>query len=140
MSTNAFAGWNIYKQIELRASDKNMFRLDRVSDNKIRAWFILARKAPGVFQNRFALYQVDNNPVRDLNEVKGTAANKNADQWLIWPISNSLDSPSKLLLEIINGKEITFQYYLPDGMIKESKFKLEGIKQAIEELGSARSR
>ena len=140
LGTNTFASWQVYKHIQVKASDGNWFRLGRVSGSKVRAWFILGKRVPGVFRRQFVLYQVDQNPVRDLNEVKGTTANKEADSWLIWPISNSLGSPSESLREIIDGKEITFQYYLPDGMIKETTFDLEGLKQAIKELGDACSR
>ena len=140
IGTNAWANWQAYKHIQLRASDGNHFRLSCRGSSEVRAWFILARKIPGAFQKRFALYQVDNNPVRDLNEVKGTAADKNGDHSLRWPISNSLDPPSESLREIVEGKEITFQYYLPDGMIKETTFQLEGIQQAIKELVNADNR
>jgi hypothetical protein len=140
LSTNTFAGWSIYKQIQVRASDKNHFRMDAVNGKKIRAWFILGTKTSGAFQKSFPLYQVDQNPVRDLNAIKGVEANKNADHWLRWPISDNFDPPGELLREIFEGKEITVQYYLPDGMIKESTIELKGIKQAIKELEVACSR
>ena len=34
----------------------------------------------------------------------------------------------------------SFQYYLPDGMIKETTFQLEGIQQAIKEMVNADNR
>jgi hypothetical protein len=34
----------------------------------------------------------------------------------------------------MNGRQATFQYYLPDGTIKETTFSLKGAKEAIREV------
>jgi len=34
----------------------------------------------------------------------------------------------------MNGKQVTFQYYLPDGTIKETTFNMEDAREAIEEI------
>jgi len=34
----------------------------------------------------------------------------------------------------MNGKSVVFQYYMPDGEIKETTFSLEGTREALGEL------
>lgn len=126
------ADWTIYKKIEKRNIEGNVLRIDTDFKSKIRAWFILKEKILDVFTTKLPIYQIDDNDVRDLQRIKGKTVRKN--QWIRWVISAWKPVPDPDLLEIINGDEITFQYYLPDGRIEETTFQLDGIRESIKEV------
>jgi hypothetical protein len=56
------------------------------------------------------------------------------NNWLRWQIQDGKKLLNGEFLEIIEGKQLIIQYYLPDGSIKETNFYLEGIKAAISEI------
>jgi len=131
--TPAIADWTIYKQTEVRSIEKHRLRFDHDLGGPVRAWLILKSKKSGVFESKLPLYQVDDNEVHDLQLIeKGRRVNK--DRWVLWEIYGGKGPLSDALLEFMNGKEVTFQYYLPDGTIKETTFNLEGAKEAINEI------
>ena len=129
---SANAEWAIYKRIEQRSKEGHVLRIDTDTNNIIRAWFILKQKTADVFKSKLPLYQVDNHDVHDLQLIKKKRVKK--DQLIRWMISNRKRMPDPDLVEFMNGKEVTFQYYLPDGTIKETSFDLKGAHEAIEEI------
>jgi hypothetical protein len=131
-SISASAEWNIYKKAEQRNKEGNLIRFDIGPQKTIRVWLILKRKTVGAFKSKLPLYQVDNNDIHDLQLTQQKTIKE--DKWIGWIISDKTGNFSPDLLELMNGKEVTFQYYLPDGMIKETTFSLEGIREAIEEI------
>ena len=129
------ADWIVYKQAEVQSENGHTLRIDRNQKGEVRGLFILKRKIPGVFESRLPLYQIDDNKVHDLEEIKNKIRiNDKKDHWIRWTISDKNEPISSDLLEFINGKIATFQYYLPDGTIYEANFKLKGAKKAIEEV------
>jgi hypothetical protein len=129
---SANAEWTIYKRIQQRSKEGHVLKIDTDTNNIIWAWFILKKKTAGVFKSKLPLYQVDNNDVHDFQLIKNKKVKE--DRWIRWMISNSKSAPGSDLLELMNGKEATFQYYLPDGTIKETAFDLDGAREAIEEI------
>jgi phosphoribosylformylglycinamidine (FGAM) synthase-like amidotransferase family enzyme len=127
---SADATWSIYKRIQKSSEDGHILRLDLGSKKPIRAWFILRKETENAFKSKLPLYQVDNNDVHDLQQKKNRKVKE--DRWIRWVISDGNGKTSPDLMELMNGKELTFQYYLPDGTIKETTFSLEGAKEAIE--------
>jgi len=128
------ADWTVYKRVEARSEDRNILRIERNSGGPGTAWFILSSQAKGVFESRLPLYRVDNNEVHDLQNADKMQTDKNKNYWIRWQIYDGKGYISDDLLELINGKEAVFQYYLPDGEIRESIFSLKGAKEAIEEI------
>jgi hypothetical protein len=129
---SANAEWTIYKRIGQRSKDGHFLRIDTGSNSTIRASFILKKPTASVFKSKLPLYQVDNNDVHDLQLTKIISLKD--DQWISWVISDGKGKPSPDLIELMNGKDVTFQFYLPDGTIKETTFNLEGAREAIEEI------
>ena len=128
----AFAGWNIYKRVSIQSEEKNTLRFDCNSKGPIRAWFILKRKTPGVFASKLPQYKVDSGDVLDFEGAKNRKVSKN--RWVRWEIYDGKGKPGPAILEFMNGKSVVFQYYMPDGEIRESTFSLEGAREAIGEL------
>lgn len=127
------ADWLIHKMAEVRNENGHKLRIDRNINGEIRGWLILKRNIKGVFESRLPLYQIDDNKVHDLEEIKNKVRIKK-DRWIWWPISDKNEPISSDLRELMNGKRATFQYYLPDGTIYETTFLLNGAKKAIEEI------
>lgn len=130
----ATADWATYKKAELRSKDKNILRIDRSSNGPVRAQFILRPKVTGAFESKLPIYQVDNNMIHDLQSAKNMKTDKKKNYWILWEIYDGKGDINDDLLELMNGKEVVFQYYLPGGMIKESIFSLKGAKEAIGEV------
>ena len=131
--TCAYAdNWTTYKKAEIRSKEKNIFRIDCVSNSSVRAWLILRNAPEGVFKSKLPIYQIDKNEIHNLEQKKKKKVNE--DRWIRWIISERKGMPESDLLEFMNGNEVTFQYYLPDGSIKESTFSLEGAREAIQEI------
>ena len=128
----AYAEWTIYKRIEQRSPEGHVLRLDTVPENSIRAWFLLRNNTAGVFKHKMPLYQVDNNDIHDLQLIKNIKTRE--DRWIRWIISDKTGKPSPDLIELMDGTEVRFQYYLPDGTIKETTFDLKGAREAIGEI------
>ena len=128
------ADWSVYKKIEARSEDKSILRIERYSGGPVRAWFILSRRAEGAFESKLPLYRVDNNEVHNLQNAEKMHTDKNKNYWILWQIYDGKGDISDDLLELINGKEAVFQYYLPDGEIRESIFSLKGAKEAFGEI------
>ena len=122
--------WTVYKRIEQSSKEGHLLRFDTGAKDTIRAWFILKNSRTDVFKTKLALYQIDENEVHDLKLIKAKRINKN--RWIRWNISDDKRGGDLDLLEFMNGKEVIFQYYLPDGTIKETTFNLEGARKAIE--------
>ncbi len=136
-SSTAFSGWQIFKQAQLRSQDKNYLRIeaDNYEQNrKVKVWFILNVKTTGVFASKPPLYQVDDGQVHELDSANDRVIEKKDDRWVRWQIWDGKGAVSPDLLEFINGKSVVFQYYLPDGEIKETTFSLEGVKEVIEDF------
>ena len=129
----AVAGWKLYKSASIQSKAQDTLRFDKDSVGRIRAWFILRRKTKGVFVSKLPLYKVDNDSVCDL-EGKKKNIEVRKGRWIRWKIQDGKDSPDASLLEFMNGKSVVFQYYMPDGEIRETTFSLEGAREAIEEL------
>ena len=132
MFVSANADWSIYKKIEHRSKEGHIFRIDINYRRTIQAWLILKKTTAGVFETKMPLYRVDTNDVHDLRLIKNISTDK--DRWIAWVISVGKGKPSPDLIELMNGREVTFQYYLPDGTIKETTFDLKGAREAIEEI------
>ena len=130
--STANAQWTAYKRIENKNKQGHVLRFDTGTRNTLDAWFILKKETPGAFKSKLPLYKVDNNDVHDLKLAEKKQISEN--RWIKWQISSNNNPPSGELLEIMNGKEIVFQYYLPDGTIKETNFSLEDAREAIVEL------
>ena len=132
LAVPAFAGWSMYKRASIQSKEKNTLRFDGNSKGPIRAWFILKRKTPGVFASKLPQYKVDSGDVRNVEGAKNGKVSKN--RWVRWEIYDGKGTPGPALLEFMNGKTVVFQYYMPDGEIKETTFSLEGAREAIGEL------
>lgn len=130
----AMADWKIYKRAEVRSNNNNIMRIDRNSGGSVCVWFILNPKVRGVFESKLPLYQVDRNEVNDLQLARKEERDKDKSHWIQWAIYDGKGALSEDLLELMNGNEVVFQYYLPDGEIRESIFSLKGAKEAIEEV------
>ncbi len=136
-ASTAFAGWRIHKITDLENKEKITLRIDSIFNGEngdVRMWFILAEKVKEGRLLRFPRYRVDRGPVHDLDLVPGARANHGADLWIRWRIWDCEGAISPELLEFMNGKSVVFQYYLPDGEIRETTFSLEGAKEAIQEV------
>lgn len=137
IASTAFSEWRIYKRAELRNKEKNRLRIDltlQAGRMDVRAWFMLGKKSAGVFKSNLPLYQVDDGPVHDLTNARDRRTDKKAKAWIRWVIWDGNGPIDPDLVELMNGKEAVFQYYLPDGEIKETTFVLEGVKETVEEL------
>lgn len=130
----ATADWATYKSAQVRSKDKNILRIDRSSNGPVRAQFTLRPKVTGAFESKLPIYQVDNNKIHDLQSAKNMKTDKKKNYWILWQIYDGKGDINDDLLELMNGKEVVFQYYLPGGMIKESIFSLKGAKEAIGEV------
>ena len=133
LSAPAYADWLFYRQVQMRNADKHHLRFDRSWEAPIRAWLILRSQKYGNLKERRPLYKVDDGPVRDLEGVKGVRTHKRG-RWINWEIEDGKGEPDSALKEFMNGKEVLFQFYGPDGMIRETVFELEGIKKAVGKL------
>lgn len=133
-SSIVYANWDIYKRVQNRNSQKNYLRFDRSNGKNIRIWFVLKKKDDGVFSKKLPVYRVDNNEVHQICRGKADNGLKiKKGSYIRWDISDG-KQPSKELKELINGKEVVFQYYRDDGKIMETVFPLEGLKEAISEI------
>ncbi len=132
-AATAFPGWKLYKSAKLRNKEQNTLKIDRVEGHKALAWLLLKRKNARAFASGTPLYQVDDGPVHDLASMPAWRTDPEAKRWIRWEIWNGKGTFSPLLLELMNGKRVVFQYYLPDGEIVETAFSLEGAKEAITE-------
>ena len=130
----AMGKWAIYKRTQITNEDKNTLRFDHSTGGPVRVWLILRPKETGAFDSKLPLYQVDNNKINEVASSDGIRTNKEKDYWILWHIFNGKGALNRDLFEFINGKEVTFQYYLPDGTIKETTFNLDGAKEAINEI------
>ncbi|MCP4686420.1 MAG: hypothetical protein GY859_00115 [Desulfobacterales bacterium] len=130
----AFAEWRIYKSAEIYNKEKNILRIDRLHNGRARVWLILKKWKENTFASKPPLYRVDRGPVRDLASAPSRRLDKTGGRWIRWTIWDGKGSHPPALLEIIHGKSIVFQYYPPDGSIKEATFSLEGAEEAIEEI------
>jgi hypothetical protein len=122
----------VYNRAEVHSKEMHKLRFDRHSAGPIRAWFILRRNVKGVFASKLPLYRVDDNPVRHSEDYENRKVKK--DKSIGWEIDDGKGKPSAALLEFMNGTSVVFQYYMPDGEIKETTFPLEGAREAIGEL------
>jgi len=78
---------------------------------------------------------MNDNKVHDLNSSKKKIqTDKKKKIWIRWEISNQKKPLSNDLIEILGGDTIVFQYYLPDGEIKETVFDLSGVDKAFQEI------
>lgn len=133
-SPTIHADWAIYKQVQVRNSQKHYLRFDSSNGKTIKVWFILKGKDNGVFSKKLPVYRVDNNDIHEISQGKAYNGLKiRKGKWIRWTISGG-EKSSEELKEFINGKEVVFQYYRDDGKIMEAIFSLEGIKEAISEL------
>jgi len=135
LAQSASAEWKVRKTAEVRNEDNYLFRVTMDDNGVIRAWMHLPKDMPGAFASKLPVYQVDDNKVREIPPVKeGTFMDREKKSWIAWKISARNQNPGQELKEIMTGREITFQYYMPDGAIYEATFSLKGAKEAIGEL------
>ena len=133
-SSLVYANWSIYKKVQIRNSQKNYLRFDTSNGKNIKIWFILKKKDNGVFSKKLPVYRVDNNEVHKICRGKAENGLKiKKGRYIRWVISDG-KKPSKELKELINGKEVVFQFYRDDGKIMETVFPLEGLKETISEI------
>jgi hypothetical protein len=128
------AEWLIYKRAQYRNSDNIHLHFDSLENQWIRIRLIFPEGVEGATPERPPLYQIDANEVHDLKENIEIRFDKNKHRWLDWIIHKGEKPYSEELQEFLLGKKVIFQYYLPDGMIKETTFKLDGLKGTIEEI------
>ena len=126
--------WTIYRRADLRNKDGHNLRFDSNRGGAVQAWLILGRIVNGVFASKLPLYQVDDKGVHDLQVASKILTDKEKQRWIRWEISKDGAPVSKALSEFMNGKQVVFQFYQPDGTIKETTFLLEGAKAAINEI------
>ncbi len=133
-TSTSYANWAIYKQAQIRNSQKYNLRFSSSNEKVIQVWFILKGNNKGVFSSKLPVYRIDNNDIHKILKGKAYKGIKiKKGRWIRWVISDG-EEPSKALKEFINGKEVVFQYHREDGKIMETIFSLEGIKDAVEEL------
>ena len=77
---------------------------------------------------------MDSNKTHSLKSARNVVTDEKKNRWIRWQIHDGKGETNDALLELMNGKELVFQYYLPGGVIKESIFSLKGAKEAIEEI------
>jgi len=135
LAQTASAEWKVRKTAEVRNEDRYMFRVTLGDDGIVRGWLHMPKDMPNVFGSKLPVYQIDDNIVREIPSVKdGTFMDPEKKRWIAWRISGTNHNHSEELMEIMTGREITFQYYMPDGAIYETTFSLKGAKEAIEEV------
>lgn len=135
LCSHSLADWTFYKNTQVSNKDRHILRFDRLPSGKIRTWIDLKDKIPELSTKKPPLYQVDENEVHDLESIKDLRIYKRDGNYnILWEIYSGQGPLSKALLEFMNGREVTFQYYLPDGTIKETTFDLKGARKAIEEI------
>ncbi len=127
--SSAYADWNIIRYVETKNKDKHKLKIEINEDGQFYASFILKRRIKNVFKSKLPLYQVDENKVHNIQEIKNKIVDKK--RIIKWLVAGVNGNSSELLYEILNGKSVVFQYYIPDGTIKETVFLLEGIHEAI---------
>ncbi len=135
-TATAYPGWSAYKKAKVLNKEKNILRIERFfygEGGNVIARILLGKKKKDAFASKLPIYQVDDGPIRELASARKIKTNKDADWWISWEIWNGKGATSHALLELMNGKSVVFQYYLPGGEIKETTFSLEGAKEAIEE-------
>ena len=110
-----------------------MLRLDSSQKDVVRVWLILGTKQEGAFLNRSVLYRVDEQKIHDLRHAANISVDKSKSMWLRWVISEK-GLKGNDLQELTKGKMVVFQYYLPDGEIKETAFILDGLTEAVKEI------
>lgn len=133
LSAPAYAGWSVYRRVQLRNTKKHRLRFDRGGEGPIRVWLFLKSHKQGNLKTKPPLYKVDGGPVRNLNAMEGLKAHKTG-RWIRWEIDDGKGKPDPALEEFLNGKQVVFQFYRPDGRICETVFELEGLKEAIQKL------
>jgi hypothetical protein len=132
---SASADWMVIKHAEVRNAEKYLFRVTIGGGGVIWGWLHLPKDIPGAFSFKLPIYQVDDNKVREIPSNKqGTLMDKQKKRWIRWKFSGTIQKPGEELMEIMTGKELTIQYYMPDGAIYETTFLLTGAKEAIEEV------
>ena len=94
--------------------------------------FFYIRNKKVSFRNNLPLYQVDDGKVHHLDNVSELYTGKK--RWIKWLLTDDIKNFGSDLNEIINGKKLYFQYYLPDKTIKEAVFELQGAKTAVNEI------
>jgi len=128
----AMANWKVEKRATARGNNKNHLQIDQKPNGSVQILLVLRSEEKGAFDSQLPLYKVDENKVHDFKTVKIIKIRTN--RWIRWEIWDGNGKPSKELLELMNGKQVVFQYYLSDGTIKEMVFPLKGAKEAIEEV------
>ena len=132
--SHAAAGeWSIYKRIQIRNENMDVLRLDSSQNDIVRVWLILGTEQEGAFLNRSVIYRVDEHKIHDLRHATNISVDKSKSMWLRWIISEE-GLKGNDLRELTKGKMIVFQYYLPDGEIKETAFILDGLMKAVREI------
>jgi hypothetical protein len=126
------ATWRVYKFAEIENEDHNTLRFHRKWNGPIYAWFVVKSKFEDVFKEKLPLYRIDDRAIHNLQHQENLRSNK--DTWIKWPIYDGSGPINEQMLEFMNGKILTFQYYLPDGEIRETVFHLDGVRDAINEL------
>ena len=127
--------WWIYKSTGIVNKEGHGFQIEKITDGTIRAVFTIVRELPEVLDKKLPLYQVDDNKVHDLSlKADLRVLDPKKGDRIRWRISAPGKPLSPDLLEIMNGREITFQFYPPDGSIEETTFSLEGAREKIEEI------
>jgi hypothetical protein len=133
-SVSASAEWKVIKRAQIKNKDKNLLRFERISEGPVRVWLIMKSMEAAISESKMPIYQVDNKNIHDLTYADDLYMDKGKNKWIRWLISDDKNIPSDDLQEIMNGTFIVFQFYLPDGKIKETIFNLKGAKDAIDEL------
>lgn len=128
------ADWQIYKRVQVRNDDSIILRFDNPDGRGIRIWLVFPRGVAGARSEQPPLYRIDANPVHDLQKQNEVRFQESNHRWLYWYIHRGEKPFSEDLQEFLRGQKVIFQYYLPDGMIKETAFRLQGLQEAIAEI------
>ncbi|MBN1829227.1 MAG: hypothetical protein JW884_08820, partial [Deltaproteobacteria bacterium] len=114
--------WSLYRQAQIKNSDNNHLRFDCTAGKSLRAWLILGKAAEKAFAERLPLYKIDDQPVRNLQKFEGIQTDKDKTRWIYWEVCDGKGGTDLFMREFMNGKEVVFQYYLPNGEIRETAF------------------
>lgn len=135
-SLPASANWKVSKKAVVNNQEKNVMIIERMPNGRVLAKFVLQNEIKDLFKFKLPIYKVDNNKIRDFKTAKNLIISEKTNQisWILWEIFDGKGPPNKELLEIMMGKNLILQYYIPDGAIKETSFELKGAFEAISEI------
>ena len=128
--------WRFFRRAFLKNESGHQLRLDTYGDHQLRIWLILKGKEPGVFSNKLPIFKIDQGPVYQVKSFEEKNIRIREDRWLHFQGADENKEFAKILNELKFGEQVVFQYYPPDGSIREAVFELSGIESVIDWLQS----